>query len=204
MIGDKCEKSPNENYVLNLTLICDPNKNENDVAFTDVNTQSGCRLSAKANVRKACPIFSLTYLYGKYPNIFAIVFISCGLLFTFFGLKLYKIVLFLMTAFIVGFLVLTIVYQMIMVRFANTTVNTFWFVLGIAALVGLTVGYFAASYNKYCFVVAGASLGGIGGFILYTAILSRFLDNVRLDCANFLVVDGVCGRDIGSNSLCYN
>ncbi len=137
-----------------------------------------CTLRAKANVHRACPIFSLTYLYKHYPVAFAIGFLACGALFTFFGLKLYKIVLFLLTAFIVGFLLLTIIYQMIMLRLSNVKLWAFWVVLGISALVGLTMGYFAVAYNKYCFVLAGASLGGIGGFILYTAILAPFVSNV--------------------------
>jgi len=164
-----------ENYAMELTFVCDRDAEEDSMKFDDSAT-TACKIMVTFTGRKACPIFSLTYLYSKYPYIFAIIFMGAGLLFAFLGLKLFKVVLFLLAAFVVGFVLLTVLYQFILSKYVNQT--AFWVCLGISAAVGLTVGWFVASYNKYCFVLAGASLGGIGGFILYTAVLAPFLDAV--------------------------
>lgn len=172
---------------MELTMTCDRDKDENDVRFEE-NGSDACTLKAAAVLRRACPIFSLTYLFEKYPYIFSLVFMGAGILITFFGLKFFKIVLFLLATFVVSFLLLTIIYQMALSKYVNMWV--FWVCLGLSTLVGLTVGYFVAAYDRYCFVLAGACLGGVAGFIIYTACFASIVASV-CSMVYKLVVDGL-------------
>lgn len=165
-------------WKIRADLICDRDMADKDLEFTSTTITGGDTITAVGTSRRACPIISLSYLYNKYPWAFGIGFIIFGCIFVFVGLKFYKVLLFLLAAFIVTFLLFTIIYQMIILKFSRTKPMIFWVVLGICGLVGLTVGYFAGKYNKYCFVLAGASLGGIGGFMVYSVILADKVDNV--------------------------
>ncbi len=153
---------------------CDRSMSESTDLKFETQSSTSTLLLLKVTSRKSCPMFSLTYLYEKYPLIFSIVFLIAGLFVAFAGIRMYKAVLFILATFLVGFLLLTIIYQMIMSKYVDQWV--FWVCLGISSLVGLTAGGMVVAYNKYCFVIAGACLGGVAGFVLYTTIFARFVD----------------------------
>ncbi len=153
-----------------VTLECNRKMDEDTAPnFTDAGSDE-CLLKLALSSKKACPIFSLTYLYQQNPLYFSLAFMVAGLFIAFVGIRLYKTVLFLLAAFLIGFLLLVIIYQMILPRYVEEW--AFWVCLGISALVGLTMGGIVVAYDQQCFVLAGACLGGVASFILYGAFLS--------------------------------
>eukprot|EP00826_Nyctotherus_ovalis_P058705 TRINITY_DN8095_c0_g1_i10.p1 TRINITY_DN8095_c0_g1~~TRINITY_DN8095_c0_g1_i10.p1 ORF type:complete len:223 (+),score=55.70 TRINITY_DN8095_c0_g1_i10:850-1518(+) len=98
-----------------------------------------------------------------------------GLIIAFLGFRIFNVVLFLMAAFIVGFIVFNLVYQLAASSITMEKAWVVWIILGAAALIGLIVGVFAVKYQRYCFLLAGACLGGIIGFLVFTAFLSGSL-----------------------------
>lgn len=163
-------------FKMAVKFVCDRSKGESDdIKFENDGTTEGY-LKLVVISKKSCPMFSLTYLYSQYPSIFAIIFLGAGLFIAFVGIRMYKIVLFLLATFLVTFILVTVIYQMIMSKFVEQW--AFWTCLGVSAAVGLTAGVLVVIYNKYCFVIAGACLGGIGGFFLYNMILCYHFESV--------------------------
>lgn len=126
-----------------------------------------------------CPILSITYFYETYPFIFAIVFIAAGVLITFLGNTLFKVLLFILAAFAVTGILFVIIYQLILLPRKPEEI-AFWVTLGICGACGLTAGFFAAKYHTVCIVLAGGSLAAIVAFVLYNAIGAAMSQVVRL------------------------
>lgn len=147
--------------------------------FSDVGT-TDCKILMNAECNEACPYFSLMYLYMHNAMIFFLVFIGLGLFITFFGEKLFHIVLFILSALLVAFVILMFVTQVVLSSTAPA--YAYWVVLGVAAAAGLTCGYFVYAYEEYCFAIAGAFLGGVLGMFLYNLLLAQYVPPVCFLC----------------------
>jgi len=186
-IGDKCGSV---DYMMTMTLVCD-RKAEKDAKVVWTNTTyDKCTFKGGVKTVFACPIFSLTAMFYKYNFIFAIAFIGAGLIIVFFGLKLFSITLFILATLGVSFILLLILYQMILPTYVNQW--AFWVCLGVSVAVGLTVAYFVTSYEKYCFVLAGAYLGGVAGYFAYNLFLSSYVASVTHIPIKLFLVDALC------------
>lgn len=130
--------------------------------------------------KEACPIFSLSYFFNKYPIPFGIVFIGCGLIMAFLGFKIFRVVLFLMATFIVAFILFTVIYQLSASTISMSNSWVIWLILAASLLIGLIAGFLAAKFPRFCFLIAGGTLGGLAGFLIYTAFLTSVQGAVLL------------------------
>jgi hypothetical protein len=144
--------------------------------FDVVTNTDECNIVMNAECLEACPYFSLMYLYKHNAMIFFLVFIGLGLFVTFFGEKLFHVVLFLLSTLLVAFVILMFVTQVVLN--SNTEAYAYWVVLGVALAAGLTCGYFVYVYEEYCFALVGAFLGGVLGMFLYNLILAKYVPPV--------------------------
>ena len=129
-------------------------------------------ITITGEAEEACPLFSLSYFYNKYPVPFSIAFIGAGLIIAFLGYRIFNVVLFLMATFVVAFILFNLIYQIAASSITMENFGVLWIIVGAAGIVGAIVGFFAVKFQKYCFFLAGACLGGIIGFIIYTAFLT--------------------------------
>jgi hypothetical protein len=154
-----------------VNVSCDKDGKDGQIAF-GIPAVTDCNVVVTATSNSACPAFSITQLFTNYSYIFAIVFIAAGLFITFFGSKLFPIVLFIVTAFVVAFVLIMFITQ---VAFSKMTPQfAYWIVVGVSAAVGLTVAYFISSYKSITFAIVGACGGGVIGLSLSTIILSYY------------------------------
>lgn len=162
---------------MDVTIHCNKDLDKNSPVFELVSHDHGDseHIVIKGTAKQACALFSLSYFFGKYPVPFAIAFMLSGLIIAFLGFRIFNVVLFLMAAFIVGFIIFNLVYQLAASSITMEKAWVVWIILGAATLVGLIVGVFAVKYQRYCFLLAGACLGGIIGFLVFTAFLSGSL-----------------------------
>jgi hypothetical protein len=176
-------KDQNSTYKLELTLRCDPTGDENaEPVFNHVtdDEEGGFTIKGELTHKQACAIFSIEEFYRKNRVAFAIGFIVGGLFIAFIGRKLFKVVFFLLGAVVVTAVVFLIFYQSWLIKMENRlNVNrNLWIALGISGFLGIVAGVLLVIYEKLCFFAAGGVLGGLGGFLLYTAIIANFLPAV--------------------------
>lgn len=166
---------------LNLIIKCDRNHKKDNIEFSvqrhEVKSEKEY-IEITSSLNQACPVFNLTYFYRKYPIPFAIAFIVTGVIIAFLGFRIFKVVLFLMGTIVVTFILFNVTFQLTLSSSAAGKTWVFWTILGVSALLGMVVGFFASKYDKYCFLLAGGCLGGILGFLIYTVFLSSRLDAV--------------------------
>lgn len=161
---------------LTVEMKCDANKPKENPEFKGTIVDG--KFVIQAVIQQACPLFSMTYFYSKYPLPFAIASIAIGVIIGFLGTKIFKVVVFLMATIIVTFIVFSLVYQLVLTNFTLIKSWVVWAVLGGSGLFGLVAGFFAAKYEKFSFVLSGACLGGVSGFIIYTAFLTSVAGSV--------------------------
>ena len=164
----------NEGKELRANLKCNRDKEETTYSTTDKDL-----VIMNVIGKVGCPFLSITYFYEKYPFIFAIVFIGTGILITFFGLKLFRVLLFILAAFALTAVLLVIIYQLILLPRRQEAI-AFWITLGISGLFGLTAGYFAARYYSICFMLAGGALAAMLAFFLWNVIQAPIHEAVSL------------------------
>lgn len=174
----------NEN-ALEVTLICDTDgsKDEEPVFFGVVKEstkEGGTKLKAQVRHRHACAVFSIEEFYHKYRIPFSISFIVVGLIVAFLGQKLFKIVFFVLGSLAVTAIIFLIFYQAWLIKINDNVNRNLLIALGVSAFIGIVVGVLLAVYDRWCFFAVGGILGGLGGFLLYTAIIAKFVPAVTL------------------------
>lgn len=170
-----CKANPGRKYDMLINITCNRNMEKNKINFTNIGTDE-CSIKLKAEALEACPLFSLTYLFEKYAGIFSLVFIGVGVFVALFGEKLFHIVLFLLTTFLVAFIILMFVTEVVISSYTKD--YAIWVILGISGAIGLVCGYFVVAYEEYCFALAGAFLGGVLGLFLYNLVLAKYVPPV--------------------------
>lgn len=102
--GERC--TDNSNYTLSVIITCDPDVPASQVRFMPLANSTTCDIVIAGRASDACPIFSLGWLLDKYLPLFTLVFLGAGLGMTFYGLRLFRYVLFLLGALTIGILTL--------------------------------------------------------------------------------------------------
>lgn len=170
---------------LQIKLICDPDgpKDKEPKFFNVTNTPLGNNrmlYTAEVKHRHACAVFSIAEFFHKHGIPFSIGFIIGGLIIAFLGQKLFKIVFFVLGALAVTAIIFLIFYQAWLIKMHDDIDKNLLIAFGVSGVIGIAVGILLVVYNKWCFFAIGGILGGLGGFLLYTAIVAKFLPVVIL------------------------
>lgn len=189
--GFKMDFEPNVDgdttYTLSVVLQCNPditNPLQTSFTVTNFDTTAGAGLGLTAgniniqvtgNSAYGCPVVSFGGLYstlssGRIPII--IIIAAIGLLFAATGIKLFKVIVFL-----VVFVLVTILFVGMLYQFSTfgTKPETLWVALAFSILMGAFLAITAVKITGFCFFILGATIGGIGGSILYHAVLAPIL-----------------------------
>jgi len=97
-----------------------------------------------------------------------------GLFITFFGLKLFHISVFLISA-VAGTLICLILFFEF-VKFGPQD-WILYVILGASIIIGCAKGYLVVKFEKFGFFLLGAYLGVVGGLFLFNAIIAHFANS---------------------------
>merc|ERR1711924_590015 len=112
---------------------------------------------------QVCPSFDLNALWefmDKYSYIWGVLFIVGGIFLGFFGRKLFKAAIFMVTTIAVVFGILLLFYTTFLKDTTEMWVN--WLVLVCSIIIGLVVGFFVMKLERF----GAALLAGWGGFMV--------------------------------------
>ena len=110
-----------------------------------------------------CPKFDLNALWtflDEYSYIWGVLFIVGGIFLCFFGRKLFKAAIFMVTAIFTVFAILLLFYTTFLEDTTEAWVG--WTVLACSILIGLVAGFFMMKLER----IGAALLAGWGGFLL--------------------------------------
>lgn len=144
-------------------LICDPNaENWSTTALVDMDG-TGQRFSTSLTSAEVCPSFDMNALWSfldTYSYLWGAMFIVGGIFFCFFGKKLFKAAIFIVTAILTVFGILLLFYTTFLKDTTEAWVG--WTVLVCSILIGLVAGFFVMKLER----LGAALLAGWGGFLL--------------------------------------
>lgn len=154
-----------EKCSLLVGLICDENQ-ENGYVTTDLQMvagTTGCSYQTTMTSASVCSSFDLNALWtflDEYSYIWGVLFIVGGIFLGFFGRKLFKAAVFMVTALLVVFGILLLFYTTFLKD--TTEVWVGWTVLVCSILIGLVAGFFMMKLER----VGAALIAGWGGFLI--------------------------------------
>lgn len=168
-----------ESFILNITLLCSASASSN-VSTTvwsllENRSNNTHYLNVIANSTYGCATFTIGEFYNFLSQnklIFVCVFFVMGIFIAIFGLKLFNVTIFLITATIGIFISGTLFFEL--VQF-NSSGPVLWVVFGTCVFIGCVMGYLAVTYEKVGFFALGFALGAIAGLLLYQGILAPFM-----------------------------
>ena len=154
-------------------LICDEQVNGSIVGEINFNSaNNSCSNTTTYTSSYACPVYTVNALVDfveSYAWLFGILAIVGGLLFTFLGLKLFIVCLFLVGLIATVFLILLIFYSTFLQD--NTESWVGWLVLVLSAVLGCGVGFLFTKLARF----GAAILAAWGGFMLGILINESWL-----------------------------
>lgn len=124
---------------------------------------NSCNLMVTFSSKDVCPSFTTNALWDfmqQYSYLWGAVFIVMGLFLCIFGLKLFEIAIFIITAFATTFILLLGFYSIFLTDDTQDWVG--WTVLVCSTIIGLIVGFIMYRMKK----LGAAILAGWGGFML--------------------------------------
>jgi len=132
-------------------------------ALIDVASTTACAYQTTVSSANMCPSFDLNALWiflDEYSYIWGVLFIVGGIFLGFFGRKLFKAAIFMVTSILVVFAILLLFYT----TFLSDTTEVWvgWTVLISSILIGLVAGFFMMKLER----VGAAVLCGWGGFLI--------------------------------------
>lgn len=143
-----------------------------------------------------CPVVSFGGLYsaltsGRIPII--IIIAAIGLVFAMTGIKLFKVIVFL-----VVFILVTVLFVGMLYEFSTfgTKPQTLWVALAFSILMGVFLAITAVKITGFCYFILGATLGGIAGSILYHAVLAPILRDTA-GTAPYYITIGILAVVVG-------
>mmetsp|Transcript_31100 Transcript_31100/g.28297 ORF Transcript_31100/g.28297 Transcript_31100/m.28297 type:complete len:293 (-) Transcript_31100:577-1455(-) len=166
-----------------VTIKCDPDASATDTLppFTisqdnfDSKNVSYYQFYATSSSYYGCSFYNLGELYQFMKDnkaIFVITFCVIGLFVCYFGLKAFKVTIFIMAALAAFFCLALLLYE---ITPLDSEQWVLWTVFILCLIASLAAGYFAVKLEKLGFFALGACLGVVGFLFLYTAILSGFV-----------------------------
>lgn len=124
---------------------------------------TGCNYTTTLTSANVCSTFDLNALWiflDEYSYIWGVMFIVGGIFLGFFGRKLFKAAIFMVTAILVVFAILLLFYTTFLKDTTEAWVG--WTVLVSSILIGLVAGFFMMKLER----VGAALLAGWGGFLI--------------------------------------
>lgn len=156
--------NPENNCSLSVGLICNADMDGFESAtLTEATGVSGCDFQTTLQSADVCASFDLNALWtflDEYSYIWGVLFIVGGVFLCFFGRKLVKAAIFMVTAIFVVAGILLLFYT----TFLSDTTEVWvgWTVLVCSILLGLVAGFFMMKLER----VGAAVLAGWGGFLI--------------------------------------
>jgi MFS family permease len=162
-------------YTLNVSFICD--ESDTDVSgdiFAYENSDDDTYLIS-ANSYYGCAYLDVGQFIAfmtQYEVIFIIIFILFGIFLIGWGLKMFNITIFLVTAVVGTFASGSLFYSF---TSYSTAGGILWVVFFVSVLIGCVLGYLAVKFEKVGFFGLGFCLGGVGGMVLFNSVILPFL-----------------------------
>jgi hypothetical protein len=183
-----------------VNLLCDATLTQtNETVFTAASTLfNGTEIiTVTGTSRYGCPTVSFNGLIDFIANnqvMFAVFFGVVGVVLVFFGLKLVNFAVFIISA-TVGTLGAADLF------FEFTSIGTeqwlMWVIFFICLVAGLALGVLALKFEKFSFFIVGASLGVVGGLMLYNGVVAPFVSGEQLGTAPLYIVCTICALICG-------
>ena len=154
--------NPENGCELLVGLICDENADATTVTGL-VDLGGTCSYSTTLTSADVCPSIDLDAIWvfmEQYSYLWGALLIVGGIFFGFFGRKLFKAAIFIVTTICVAFGIMLLFYT----TFLDDTTESWvgWTVLACAILIGLVAGFFMMKIER----VGAALLAGWGGFLV--------------------------------------
>jgi hypothetical protein len=176
-----------------IDLVCNKSMSMNDTAIFTLDSideiEGIIKISGESYY--GCPYFTLNQFFNflqanQYP--FIAVCVVLGIFFTFFGLQVFNVTVFLITT-IAG----TFVSGILFFEFVKFGTQSWilWVIFGTCLTIGAVLGYLAVKYEKLGFFALGSYLGVIGGLLLYNTILIHVMHDGQNGL--FYVIIAACG-----------
>ena len=170
--GDTCKEG--KNYSITFNMRCDANETSYKVDGTSFDINK-CEHTFDVYSQYNCPklnFYSVYKVIKERPYIFGSALILLGLFELFLGQKMLEVTIFIITCACVIILVFILFFQFIIPSGVSETIV--WFVLAIAIILGLVLGFLITKYKEKIFgIVLGIVLGYIIGQILVNLFLIR-------------------------------
>ena len=156
--------NPDNGCSLLVGLICD--QAVDGAVITKLDTAGGvsaCNYQTTLTSKEVCPDFDLNAIWvflDKYSYVWGALLIVGGIFLGFFGRKLFKAAIFMVSAILVVFGILLIFYTTFLKDSTQNWVG--WTVLSCSILIGLVAGFFMMKLERF----GAAVLAGWGGFLI--------------------------------------
>jgi hypothetical protein len=156
--------NPDTGCSLHVGLVCNDKISAYETG--DIVATSGtttCNYETTLTSSSVCPSFDLNALWSfldEYSYIWGVLLIVGGIFLGFFGRKLFKAAIFMVTAIFVVFGILLLFYTTFLKE--STEVWIGWTVLACSILIGLVAGFFMMKLER----VGAALLAAWGGFLM--------------------------------------
>ena len=132
-----------------------------------------------------CSKFDLNALWqflDDYSYIWGVLFIVSGVFLAFFGRKLFKAAIFMVSAILTVFAILLLFYTTFLKDTTETWVG--WTVLACSILIGLVVGFFMMKLERLGAAILAGWGGFLLGFLLNEMVLYKVESQVLFWCVN--------------------
>ena len=151
--------------------MCNPDLVKSEVSGLKFVNEENCVSVLTMESQAGCPAFDTNQLFlklEKYYVLWGLLMLAMGVLCAFFGRKLMKPVIFIVTFFTIGLATLFIFYSLFLYK--NETDWVFWVMFFVCAIVGILFGVLSLKYPR----VGLAMLCGLAGFFTAALILQTF------------------------------
>jgi hypothetical protein len=176
--GYKCED--NKNYTITYEMTC---FKQDDFLYKITNEKdidlNNCENIIKVQTTEACPkinYYIVSAFIDEYNSFMGAVVIILGIFLIFLGAKFLKV-----TILIVGTISsITILFLFYFNIFSPENEKTVWILLGIGAIMGLTLGYLMIKFTKGVTMLIGGYLGYLVSIFVYNMMLKYIHSNPHI------------------------
>jgi len=186
----------NTSYALNVTFNCSESDTEVSESIFAYGGSDDDVYLVHANSYYGCAYLDLGQFIAfmaQYEILFVVLFVLFGIFLVGFGLKMFNITIFLVTAVVGTFASGSLFYSF---TSYSTSGGILWVVFFVSVLIGCVLGYLAVKFEKVGFFGLGAALGGVAGLVLFNGVILPFLsatENFQWLLYVVIAILGVCG-----------